>query len=95
MAKNFNFNSSCSKSIRFIILFFIVLKFKQKNIGGDESIKMSRNEAIMADAAHVVLTSKSKTTTGQFFIDDEVLASVGITNLDKYKVSKDIDEKCN
>lgn len=47
----------------------------------------------MADAAYVILTSKSRTTTGQFFIDDEVLASVGITNLDKYKISKDIDEK--
>ena len=62
-------------------------------LGGDESIKMSRNELIMADAAHVILTSDSRKTTGQFFLDDEVLASVGITNLDKYKVSKDIDDK--
>ena len=62
-------------------------------LGGDESIKLSRNELIMADAAHIILTSNSKKTTGQFFMDDEVLASVGQTNLDKYKVSKDIDEK--
>ncbi len=54
---------------------------------------MSRNELIMADAAHVILTSNSRKTTGQFFLDDEVLASVGVTNLDKYKVSKDIDDK--
>lgn len=47
----------------------------------------------MGDAAYIVLTSNSKSTTGNFFIDDEVLASVGITNLDKYKVSKNIEEK--
>lgn len=47
----------------------------------------------MADAAHVILTSCSKKTSGQFFVDDHVLASVGVTNLDKYKVSKEIDEK--
>ena len=47
----------------------------------------------MSDAAHVILSSNSRKTTGQFFIDDEVLGSVGITNLDKYKISKDINEK--
>lgn len=56
-------------------------------------MKLSRNELIMGDAAHVILTSNSKKATGNFFIDDEVLASVGVTNLDKYKVTKDIDEK--
>jgi len=64
-----------------------------KKLGGDETIKKSRNENIMSDAAHVILSSNSRKTTGQFFIDDEVLGSVGITNLDKYKISKDIDEK--
>ena len=47
----------------------------------------------MSDAAHVILSSNSKKTTQQFFIDDEVLGIVGITNLDKYKISKDINEK--
>ena len=39
----------------------------------------------MADAAHVILTSDSSTTTDQFFMDDHVLASAGITDLSKYK----------
>lgn len=46
-----------------------------------------------ADSAYVILTSCNKSTTGNFFIDDEVLASVGITNLDKYKVNPNISEK--
>ena len=40
---------------------------------------------IMADAAHVILTRPAKTCTGNFFIDDEVLASAGITDLSPYR----------
>ena len=47
----------------------------------------------MSDSAYIILTSVSKSTTGNFFIDDEVLASVGITNLCKYKVDPSIAEK--
>ena len=43
-----------------------------------------RKPEIIADSAHVILTGTGK--TGNFFIDDEVLASVGITDLDKYSV---------
>jgi len=43
-----------------------------------------RKPEIIADAAHVILTGTGK--SGNFFIDDEVLASVGITDLDKYSV---------
>ena len=45
-----------------------------------------RRPEIMADAAYWILTSEARTTTGQFFIDDEVLASHGVTNLDGYAV---------
>ena len=38
------------------------------------------------DAAHAVLTSDAATTTGNFFIDEEVLARAGVTDLDKYSV---------
>ena len=44
----------------------------------------SRKPEIISDSAHVILTGTGK--TGNFFIDDEVLASVGITDLDKYSV---------
>jgi citronellol/citronellal dehydrogenase len=44
-----------------------------------------RTPAIMADAAYAVL-NMAATTTGNFFIDDEVLAKVGVTDLGKYSV---------
>lgn len=56
-------------------------------------MRISRNEEIMADAAYIIFNSCSKSTTGNFFLDDEVLASVGITNLEKYKVIKEIHDK--
>jgi citronellol/citronellal dehydrogenase len=45
-----------------------------------------RTPEILADAAYVILNRPSKETTGNFFVDDEVLASVGVTELDKYSV---------
>ena len=45
-----------------------------------------RTPEILADAAYVILNRESKDCTGNFFVDDEVLASVGITNLEKYSV---------
>jgi len=48
---------------------------------------------LRADAAYVILTSDKNSTTGNFFIDDEVLASIGVVDLDKYKVSPSINEK--
>jgi citronellol/citronellal dehydrogenase len=41
---------------------------------------------ILADAAYVILNRASKDCTGNFFVDDEVLASVGVTDLEKYSV---------
>ena len=43
-----------------------------------------RSPQIMADAAHLVLTSDARTTTGNFFIDDELLAAHGVTDLSGY-----------
>jgi len=45
-----------------------------------------RKPEIMADAAYLVLTSDAKSTTGNFFIDDEVLAQAGVDDLDQYSV---------
>ena len=45
-----------------------------------------RTPEIMADAAHAVLTTPAVERTGRFLIDDEVLAEVGITDLDRYAV---------
>ena len=53
-------------------------------LGGGEIPKGCRTTDIMADAAHLILTAPAREVTGNFFIDDEVLAAVGITDLDKY-----------
>jgi citronellol/citronellal dehydrogenase len=45
-----------------------------------------RKVEIMADAAHVVLTSDGAAATGNFYIDDEVLQAAGITDFDQYAV---------
>ncbi len=45
-----------------------------------------RTPEILADAAYVILNREAKDCTGNFFVDDEVLASVGVTDLDKYSV---------
>ena len=45
-----------------------------------------RTPDILADAAYVILNRESKDCTGNFFVDDEILASVGITDLEKYSV---------
>ena len=43
-----------------------------------------RTPEILADAAHVILSGSPQ--TGEFLVDDEVLASIGVTDLDKYAV---------
>lgn len=59
----------------------------QNLLGGDETIRASRKPEIMADAAHVILTRKSRECTGNFFIDDEVLTSAGVTDLSGYSMT--------
>ena len=45
-----------------------------------------RTPEILADAAYIVLNRESKGCTGNFFVDDELFASEGITDLEKYSV---------
>ena len=45
-----------------------------------------RKPEILADAAYAILNRPSAQTTGNFYVDDEVLAEEGITDLDKYAV---------
>jgi len=45
-----------------------------------------RKPEILADSAYVILNRPGSSTTGNFFVDDEVLASEGITDLEKYSV---------
>jgi citronellol/citronellal dehydrogenase len=45
-----------------------------------------RKPEILADAAYAILNRISRDCTGNFFIDDEVLATEGFTDLDHYSV---------
>jgi citronellol/citronellal dehydrogenase len=45
-----------------------------------------RTPEILSDAAYIILNRNSKECSGNFFVDDEVLASEGITDLEKYSV---------
>ncbi len=58
----------------------------QNLLGGDNIVRGSRKPEIMADAAHIILTRPSREHTGNFYVDDEVMASAGITDLSKYAV---------
>ena len=46
-----------------------------------------RTPEILADAAYLILTRDAKTTTGNFFIDDALLAQHGVTDFDRYSVT--------
>ncbi len=50
-------------------------------------LQRCRTPEILADAAWFILTSDATATTGQFFIDDEVLARHGVGDLDRYRVT--------
>jgi citronellol/citronellal dehydrogenase len=61
------------------------------HLGGDMMMVRSRTVEIMADAAHIVLTRNSREFTGNFYIDDDVLASEGVTDLNHYQVDPALD----
>lgn len=55
-------------------------------LGGEAAIARSRTSAIVADAAHTVLSKDSRTYTGQFLIDEDVLREAGVTDFKPYQV---------
>jgi len=55
-------------------------------LGGDSTIKGSRKPEIMGDAAYVIVNRPAREATGNFYVDDEVLASTGKTDLAEYAV---------
>ena len=55
-------------------------------LGGEMLMKMSRTTDIIADAAYYILSKAAATCSGNSFIDEEVLAKEGITDLSKYSV---------
>lgn len=54
-------------------------------LGGDEAVAGSRTPEMVADAAYAVLRRDPRTCTGHFFIDEDVLAEEGVTDLEAYR----------
>lgn len=53
-------------------------------LGGSESASYSRSVDIMADAAYAILCRNPKLTSGNFYIDEQVVQSEGISDLKQY-----------
>jgi citronellol/citronellal dehydrogenase len=49
-------------------------------------LNLCRKPEILSDAAHIILTREAKGCTGNFFIDDTLLAEHGVTDFDRYAV---------
>ncbi len=56
-------------------------------LGGEMLMQMSRTPQILADCVAVIVQKSSKDCTGNFFIDEQLLASEGINDLSKYTVN--------
>jgi citronellol/citronellal dehydrogenase len=56
-------------------------------LGGDDAISRSRKPEIVADAAHVILTSRSREFTGRHCIDEEVLRAAGVSDFQGYRTA--------
>ncbi len=65
----------------------VILTAALAMLGGAVPPERCRKPEIMADAAHAVLTRDSRAATGNFYLDDEVLAAAGVTDLDRYAVA--------
>jgi citronellol/citronellal dehydrogenase len=63
----------------------------QNLLGGDTAIQRCRKPEIVADAAHAILSRESRTTSGNFFIDEEILRSEGVTDLEQYAVTPGVE----
>ncbi len=55
-------------------------------IGGEAMLRFSRKPEILADAAHCILVRPARECTGNFFIDEEVLAADGVSDFAGYAV---------
>jgi citronellol/citronellal dehydrogenase len=58
-------------------------------LGSRESFKHARTPAIMADAAHVILSSSDRKISGRLLIDEEILRESGVTEFDHYRFEPD------
>jgi citronellol/citronellal dehydrogenase len=55
-------------------------------LGGEAAVRRARTPDIMADAAHAILTRDSRTCTGNFYTDEDVLREEGVTDFSGYRL---------
>ena len=55
-------------------------------LGGKAVLDQCRTTDIMADSAHEILTRDSSSCSGNFFLDEDLLRSVGVEDMDVYSV---------
>lgn len=60
--------------------------------GGQAMAHASRSPEIVADAAHAILTSDPRLTTGNFFTDEEALKGAGVTDFSRYSLGADEEQ---
>ncbi|WP_456424983.1 SDR family oxidoreductase [Rhodocaloribacter sp.] len=56
-------------------------------LGGEEVVRRSRKPEIVADAAHRIFTQDSRSVTGRFFVDEDVLREAGVEDFSGYAVA--------
>jgi citronellol/citronellal dehydrogenase len=52
--------------------------------GAAAEVDRMRKPEILADAAHAILTRDARTTTGNFFLDEDVLREAGVSDFARY-----------
>jgi citronellol/citronellal dehydrogenase len=61
------------------------------NLAAPTSRERARTPAIMADAAHDILTRESRSFTGRFCIDEQVLRESGLSDFSKYAATPGVE----
>ncbi len=56
----------------------------QNLLGGDAMVDRARTPEILADAAYAIFQRPAATTTGNFFLDEDVLREEGVTDFTPY-----------
>jgi citronellol/citronellal dehydrogenase len=62
-------------------------------LGGDAIVQRSRKPEMMADAAYAILTRPSRETSGNFYVDEDVLREEGVTDFGSYQVDPGLPEE--
>jgi citronellol/citronellal dehydrogenase len=57
-----------------------------QNLIGEDALRGCRTAEIMADAAHAILCRDSRTCSGNFFLDEDVLRAAGVSDFSRYAV---------